>query len=261
MLLCRYAADTRYSVESVASHDHRLLPALPCRLLSEIPVATWSGFDVVAIDEGQFFADLVEFSEMCANAGKIVIIAALDGDFRRKPFGRVLELIPMAERIDKLTAVCTRCCSDAAFTQRTVASTEIELIGGAESYRPVCRACFNAVATGASLTAPLSPPSLAAAKALALSIPQTPLAASPSSSDGGSPPEGAPTASRATSAVDFDAKIAAAASAAAAAVGAPEAEEVAGGFGPGVKGGGGNSSPNSGGSGWGQQPLLTPTKG
>lgn len=44
-------------------------------------------FDVVSIDEGQFFPDVVEFAERCANAGKVVIIAALDGDFRRKPFG------------------------------------------------------------------------------------------------------------------------------------------------------------------------------
>ena len=36
-------------------------------------------FDVIGIDEGQFFPDIVEFSESAANSGKIVVIAALDG--------------------------------------------------------------------------------------------------------------------------------------------------------------------------------------
>lgn len=36
---------------------------------------------------------------------QVVVIAALDGDFRRKPFGRVLELVPMAEKIDKVRLV------------------------------------------------------------------------------------------------------------------------------------------------------------
>jgi len=53
-------------------------------------------YDVVAIDEGQFFPDIVEASEELANSGKVVIIAALDGTFQRKPFGNILNLVPMA---------------------------------------------------------------------------------------------------------------------------------------------------------------------
>lgn len=60
--------------------------------------------------QGQFFPDIVDFCEAQANAGRTVIVSALDGDFRRKPFGRILELVPMAERVDKLTAVCVKCC-------------------------------------------------------------------------------------------------------------------------------------------------------
>lgn len=78
--------------------------------------------NVVAIDEGQFFPDLVEFAERLANEGHVVIVAALDGTFQRKPFGSVLELIPMAEKVDKLSAVCIDCGREAAFTRRTVES-------------------------------------------------------------------------------------------------------------------------------------------
>ena len=45
---------------------------------------------VVGVDEGQFFPDLVEFCDSMANAGKQVVVAALDGDFLRQPFGDIL---------------------------------------------------------------------------------------------------------------------------------------------------------------------------
>ena len=53
-----------------------------------------------------------------------------------------MNLVPLAEKVTKLSAVCVTCCNEAAFTQRTIESKEIELIGGAEMYKPVCRKCF-----------------------------------------------------------------------------------------------------------------------
>ena len=53
-------------------------------------------FDVVAIDEGQFFTDIVEFCEELADFGVVVMVAALDGTFQRKPFGNILNLLPLA---------------------------------------------------------------------------------------------------------------------------------------------------------------------
>ena len=103
--------------------------------------------DVVAIDEGQFFPDIVEISEKLANEGIVVIIAALDGTFQRKPFGNILNLVPLAEIVTKLSAVCIDCGKEAAFTRRMIDSLEVELIGGEETYKPVCRACFSAERT------------------------------------------------------------------------------------------------------------------
>ena len=109
--------------------------------------------DVIGIDEGQFFPDvkirsppikfqIVAFSETMAKRGKIVIIAALDGTFQRKAFGDVIMLIPLAEKVKKLHAVCIECGIRASFTLRTVDSKETELIGGSEIYKPVCRGCY-----------------------------------------------------------------------------------------------------------------------
>ncbi len=74
--------------------------------------------------------------------GKTVLVAALDGTFERKAFGSIINLIPMAEKVTKLCAVCVYCTKEAAFTKRVVESRQIQLIGGAEMYKPVCRLCF-----------------------------------------------------------------------------------------------------------------------
>lgn len=79
-----------------------------------------------------------------ANAGKIVIIAALDGTFSRQPFGNILNVIPIAEDVIKLNAVCKRCLSEsAAFTARLSTETQVQLIGGEEKYESLCRQCYH----------------------------------------------------------------------------------------------------------------------
>ena len=107
-------------------------------------------FDVVAIDEGQFFSDIVEYSQKWADKGKIVIVAALDATFERKPFGSICELIALAENVKKLTAVCLNCSGEAPFTHKHFNNTgEINDIGGLDKYIPVCRSCFLNLNTGA----------------------------------------------------------------------------------------------------------------
>lgn len=140
-LIIKYKGDTRYSLNNVATHNKREFKAIPCNNLEEVKELAVS-HDVVLIDEGQFFKGLAAFCDNLANLGKIVIVAALDGDFRRQPFGEIHLLIPMAEEIIKLKAVCTICYADAQFTKRITKSEELELIGDEEDYKAVCRECF-----------------------------------------------------------------------------------------------------------------------
>lgn len=121
-----------------------MIEAVSCEILAEVEEKA-EDYDILGIDEGQFFEDIVEFCERMANAGKMVIVAALDGTFERKAFGKVLELIPLAESITKLDSVCVDCKHSASFTKRLCDSKETELIGGSEIYKPVCRGCYNKV--------------------------------------------------------------------------------------------------------------------
>ena len=143
-LVVKYANDVRYSADCMTTHDQTKTPATAVRRLAEAD-ALAADADVIGIDEGQFYEDLAECCERWANAGKTVIVAALDGTFQRKAFNRILELIPLAEEVTKLNAVCSFCQNDAAFTTRLGDETELEVIGGAEKYVATCRSCFNRV--------------------------------------------------------------------------------------------------------------------
>lgn len=140
-ILIKYINDVRYSQDAISTHDLVQEKALPTDRLERVAHLV-QDYHVIGIDEGQFFPDLVEFCEAAANGGKIVIVSALDGTFQRKPFGNVLSLIPMAESVVKLKAVCMVCGKDAAFSKRIVDDQETELIGGSDMYIAVCRKCF-----------------------------------------------------------------------------------------------------------------------
>ncbi len=65
------------------------MKAIGASKLSEIG-DIYNNYDVIAIDEGQFFPDILEWSDLAANEGKLVIISALDGTFMRTGFESIL---------------------------------------------------------------------------------------------------------------------------------------------------------------------------
>lgn len=142
-ILLKYADDTRYcsdNVQKVVTHDRISEDAVAVRHLYDVDV---SDFDVICIDEGQFMKDLVGFCDEMARGGKVVVVAGLDGSFLRKPFQNIAELIPLADHVDKLTAICMRCGNDAPFTKCISQETEFQVIGGADKYEARCRTCFD----------------------------------------------------------------------------------------------------------------------
>lgn len=153
-LVIKFKADTRYSEDEAATHDGVTHTARSASVLAELG-SDWEAFDVISIDEAQFFPDAVEFAEAAASAGKTVLVCGLDADFRRRPFGRILELVPVAEHVHKLTAVCASCGDDASFTMRVTRDETVEVIGGWEAYRPACRGCFRAPEAAEEAAAPV----------------------------------------------------------------------------------------------------------
>jgi thymidine kinase len=101
--------------------------------------------DVIIIEELQFFTDAYEsIVKWCDINNKIVIAAGLDGDFLRNPFGDVLRLIPHAEKVTKLSALCKKCGDGtlAHFTKRITNDNQTTLVGSDDIYEAVCRKHF-----------------------------------------------------------------------------------------------------------------------
>jgi thymidine kinase len=97
--------------------------------------------EIIAIDEAQFFPDLYHFVVYCLGADKQVIIAGLDADAFQRKWGQVLDCIPLASEVTKLSALCMRCGNGkpGPFTKRIVEDTKLELIGGSDMYIAVCQ--------------------------------------------------------------------------------------------------------------------------
>ncbi|MEX1064186.1 MAG: thymidine kinase [Candidatus Paceibacterota bacterium] len=105
--------------------------------------------DVLAMDEAQFFEDwAVELvndllEEKRATDFKI-IVAGLDMDHQKKPFGPMPKLMAIADEVIKLKAVCEICRQlpeNAIFTKKVGGSTEQVEIGDKDIYQARCRAC------------------------------------------------------------------------------------------------------------------------
>lgn len=136
--------DARYSETEVCSHDQTKLQSHPVGEAWEIPQLVERNTTVVAIDEVQFFDEsIVEVTQVLAAAGKRVILAGLDTDWRGRPFGQMPQLMALAEVVRKQYAICVVCGSDATRTQRMVAAQDDILVGSSESYEARCRTHFD----------------------------------------------------------------------------------------------------------------------
>jgi thymidine kinase len=141
--------DDRYDASDVVSHAGIRMRAVAVSSVPEL-LTRARGFDVVGIDEVQFFeAAIVPAALGLADRRARVVASGLDRDFRRLPFGPMPELLAHAEFVDKLQAVCHRCGGPATTTQRLVDgrpapySGETVLVGAAEQYEARCRDCHE----------------------------------------------------------------------------------------------------------------------
>jgi thymidine kinase len=140
-IMVKFFADKRYSEKSeVVTHDLIKYDSIDCKQLRD-SFDKLKNYDVIGIDEGQFFPDLVEVCEELALLKKTVIVAALNGDFRMEPFPVIARLISKCDKIKLLKAYCFHCHKDAKFSLRIVQSNETVLIGAGEAYKPACREC------------------------------------------------------------------------------------------------------------------------
>ncbi|KAJ3258545.1 listerin E3 ubiquitin protein ligase 1 [Boothiomyces macroporosus] len=140
-IVINHSKDTRYDENQIVSHN---LDKEACfsttHLLPFLETKAYKDHHVFFIEEAQFFPDLLDFVAHAVDSDfKHVIVCGLDGDYQRRPIGQVLQLIPIADTVDKLRALCAICKdgTEALFSLRRTSDTSVELIGGLDEYLPV----------------------------------------------------------------------------------------------------------------------------
>lgn len=143
--------DHRGEGTGVSSHSGLAFPSSIVASAAELEAAIDADTSLVAIDEAQFFGpELIPVAERLANRGVDVIVGGLDVTYDGDPFAPLPALMALAERVDKLTAICTVCGADAVYHQRVdhamSAPTELvpEHVGGLGKYEARCRRHFQA---------------------------------------------------------------------------------------------------------------------
>jgi thymidine kinase len=123
--IINHAIDKRYHDTMVSTHDKNMAPCIQANKLSDVwnnitfietnnqkdkeeHVALRSS-DVILINEGQFFSDLYDVVIDMVNNNKKVYICGLDGDFERNKYGQILDIIPLCDKVEKLTSLCSIC--------------------------------------------------------------------------------------------------------------------------------------------------------
>jgi len=142
--------DNRDTTRLFSTHNKTIGEVeIPVIKLSRLSNFIHTEYDVIGIDEAQFFNDLKDsVLNMVENFNKIVLIAGLNGDFRRQPFGHIIDLISYSDTVTKLHPFCSMCKENdsiivpAQFTKR-IDKTDLNTILIGNRYIPVCRNCYK----------------------------------------------------------------------------------------------------------------------
>lgn len=144
VLAVKPVIDTRFSEDHIVTHNQDKVPCVVWD--SNVPL-TSNRFmlqaDCIVVEEAQFFKGLYIFCQDMLKLGKHLLLVGLDGDAHQGPFREILDCIPLAYRVTKLSALCKLCegGSEAYYTRykqnRDQSQTQVD-VGGAEKYEAVC---------------------------------------------------------------------------------------------------------------------------
>lgn len=137
------ATDVRHEPGRLVTRDQRELDAHSVCGSAELRAHLELGVEVVGIDEAQFFDEaLAELLSELADRGIRVVVAGLDQDYLRRPFGPMPKILALAEYVDKMHAVCVRCGAPAHYSQRISGGGEQVQVGDTDAYEARCRRCY-----------------------------------------------------------------------------------------------------------------------
>ena len=154
LVTAKPAQDTRWEPNTISSRTGASIPAKPFTQSTEL-LTLAKDTQVLAIDEAQFAdSTLPQVVQTLSAKPMRIILCGLDMDFTGKPFGPMPQLLAIANHILKVHALCHNCGYQAVYSYRSDPSTNTILLGDKDSYKPLCRDCWNTLPNTKQLNKP-----------------------------------------------------------------------------------------------------------
>lgn len=132
--------DDRSEKNTIMTHNKEKVSSIQAtNLLDIVNQRDFLMSKYIFVDEAQFFDDLYKFATLCMNLEKKLYIAGLSGDFMQRPFGQILDCVPLADNVIIIKSRCYICDSEAPFTKRISDNQNQISVGGSDMYKPSCR--------------------------------------------------------------------------------------------------------------------------
>ena len=99
--------------------------------------------DIYFIDEFQFLNGNVDTIEKMAEKGKKFYISGLNLTAEKKTFGKMGDLMCLADNVQMMTSICEICKNENAIFSYFKGNKTSDILIGDSEYIPVCRNCYN----------------------------------------------------------------------------------------------------------------------
>ena len=132
--------DNRFGNNIIQTRSGKKIDAININSIDELQNYT---ADIYFIDEFQFLDGNVETIEKLASDGKKFFISGLNLTAEKKPFGKMGDLMCIADNVELMTSVCEICKNDNAIFSFFKGNKSGDIYIGDSEYIPVCRTCYN----------------------------------------------------------------------------------------------------------------------
>jgi len=141
--IINHISDKRYDEEKMSNHNGVMLPSHNLNQLQE-SLHLIVNYDIFLINEGQFFEDLYDIVNLLVNMHKKrVYVCGLDGDYKRRKFGSILDIVPLCDEVVKLKAICKKCKRKPGIFTHRLSNEQEQTVIGNNNYMSLCRNCYN----------------------------------------------------------------------------------------------------------------------
>lgn len=138
--------DTRNPENEIISHVGTKFKAISVTQSNEIlQIVDSNNYDVIGIDEAQFFERLLPVIKELQIKNKKIIVTGLDMDSEGRPFGDMPYLAAISDECIKLHGKCVKCGERAYISHRKTSQVAKVLIGGEDIYEALCWKCHFSI--------------------------------------------------------------------------------------------------------------------